>query len=517
MKKQKFIRLLTVFLSVSALVFDGHLALAAVQALPAPPLQSDLIGIAAAVHGSVELNRTGQVGHVIESGQGIYLNDVIKTGPEGHLQVLLLDETVFTLGPNSEMQLDEFVYDPATDNGKVRASVTKGVFRFITGKIAHKKPENMEVKLPSGTIGVRGTIVGGTVEGFHSLIVLFGPGEKHNTKHRYGSFVLKQDPDGKPEHQRRGTLVKRSEYGSEITGKGKAPSAAFRVPKIKLDQINHALTPARDRKKDPNAQPPAKNGGSDDQKKKDDNGKGPNKFRKQNDPALKKNGDDSRKPANGPPGAGPHDKGSDLAGQTKFGAEGNLKATGSIGQVIQRFFEGTREASQDFSDEVTRVQKGITSASDLSRIQTGVGHFQQLGVRLFNPSGELNGTYNFFFNVNFGDRSVGGGNSRVSGVINPTGGTGDNRFFEFQLENRDFPTFGPAVFKYDEISNTYTGLGTDCGSGCVGTVTVDLNNRDGQVAAFAGHQVQIYDDVSPSGNLIGEGASTTSDRQGGVV
>jgi hypothetical protein len=92
----------------------------------------------------------------IEIGSPLFLNEHIRTGPDGRLQVLLLDETVFTMGPGSDMVLDEFVYDPDTSLGKVTARLTKGVFRFVTGKV-RSGPDNLKVNVPTGTIGIRGT------------------------------------------------------------------------------------------------------------------------------------------------------------------------------------------------------------------------------------------------------------------------------------------------------------------------------------------------------------------------
>tara|TARA_B100000315_G_C14297596_1_gene460305 strand:- start:19 stop:639 length:621 start_codon:yes stop_codon:yes gene_type:complete len=90
----------------------------------------------------------------------IYHDDIIQTGEKGRMQVLLLDQTVFTLGPDTRLILDEFVYDPTQKNAnEVSTRLMKGAFRFVTGKIALKKPSRMKVKIPgSGSvIGIRGT------------------------------------------------------------------------------------------------------------------------------------------------------------------------------------------------------------------------------------------------------------------------------------------------------------------------------------------------------------------------
>jgi hypothetical protein len=94
---------------------------------------------------------------LLSPGDPVFHQDKIITNLEGATQFMLLDETVFTIGPDTEMILEEFVYDPHNDIGKITANVTKGVFRFVTGKVARKKPSNMKIKLPSDALGIRGT------------------------------------------------------------------------------------------------------------------------------------------------------------------------------------------------------------------------------------------------------------------------------------------------------------------------------------------------------------------------
>jgi hypothetical protein len=151
------------------------------------------IGAAAAVKGAVKAQAPGSVGRVVESGKPLFLNDHVTTDAAGRLQVMLLDETIFTIGPDSDMVLDEFVYDPAKSTGKVAARVTKGVFRFVTGKVAQKNPDNMQVKLPVGTIGIRGTMAAGEVRGENVTALLLGPGAHGNTDESRGAITF----DGK--------------------------------------------------------------------------------------------------------------------------------------------------------------------------------------------------------------------------------------------------------------------------------------------------------------------------------
>ena len=151
--------------------------------------QGEKIGVAASVSGVVVAGE-GRMRRSIKSGSEIFLNERIRTGKTGSLQIMLLDETVFTLGPDSDMVMDEFVYNPANNDGKVYANVAKGVFRFITGKIARKDPEKMNVKITAGNIGIRGTIVAGKTGPNGSTVILAGPGVRNNSHERAGAIFV---------------------------------------------------------------------------------------------------------------------------------------------------------------------------------------------------------------------------------------------------------------------------------------------------------------------------------------
>lgn len=213
-----------------AVVFLVFCSVAGAQT--AVPMGLTNIGVAAAVRGAVRATAPSQVGRVIGSGQPVYLNDHVTTGRDGRLQLLLLDQTTFTIGPNSDLVLDEFVYDPKTSIGKVSANILKGVFRFVTGKIAQRRPGNMRVTLPVGTIGIRGTMVAGRVDGRNATIALLGPGPDNNGQERPGGITV-FNAFGH-------TNVNASGYGVTILDGGK-PSGAYRFNAAQLDGILNEL------------------------------------------------------------------------------------------------------------------------------------------------------------------------------------------------------------------------------------------------------------------------------------
>lgn len=86
--------------------------------------------------------------------EAVFSQELLETVPKGALHVRLLDTGQIRLGADSQVRLDEFVYDPASGSGKITASIGKGVCRFITGRV---KGDDFKVRSPTALIGARGT------------------------------------------------------------------------------------------------------------------------------------------------------------------------------------------------------------------------------------------------------------------------------------------------------------------------------------------------------------------------
>lgn len=90
-------------------------------------------------------------------GSPIQLGDVLKTGENGTMGITFKDNTVMSLGNNSEITVDEYLYAPSQEQLGLVASVSKGTLHYISGVIAKLKPEAVSIKTNLATIGVRGT------------------------------------------------------------------------------------------------------------------------------------------------------------------------------------------------------------------------------------------------------------------------------------------------------------------------------------------------------------------------
>ncbi len=119
------------------------------------------VGQAAVVRGDVYVERAGEK-IKLKSKDKVFQGDKILTGEKGKVQVIFADDSIFTIGRDAEILLDNYVYNPKTNVGKSKIKAKKGTFKFVTGKIAKNNYDNVKVITPFATIGVRGS--GGIVD-----------------------------------------------------------------------------------------------------------------------------------------------------------------------------------------------------------------------------------------------------------------------------------------------------------------------------------------------------------------
>lgn len=133
---------------------------AALLMLAGAPAQAetDVAGVTAAVNPRATAFDTSGKPRLISLGDAVIRNHRIETSGEGLVQILLADGTSFTVGPNSSVVIDSFVYDPEKNTASLAATMTKGALRFIGGK-ASKASGNVKINTPIGTAGIRGAVV----------------------------------------------------------------------------------------------------------------------------------------------------------------------------------------------------------------------------------------------------------------------------------------------------------------------------------------------------------------------
>ncbi len=91
-----------------------------------------------------------------KAGEVIYTQDVINTGSDGRIKVLMRDKSIVDLGPSALFKIDDFKGKKGAADREVDVSVVYGTMRAaVTQKLEGKG--KFKVKTPSATMGVRGT------------------------------------------------------------------------------------------------------------------------------------------------------------------------------------------------------------------------------------------------------------------------------------------------------------------------------------------------------------------------
>ncbi len=122
------------------------------------------VGAVDEVSGEATITRLDGTVEPIAQGTSVYQGDVIETNADGAVNISFIDETSFAVSEDARLAIDEYVFDPSTDAGTQNFSVLKGVFVFTSGLIGRDDPDDVSIDTPSGSIGIRGTIIAGNVD-----------------------------------------------------------------------------------------------------------------------------------------------------------------------------------------------------------------------------------------------------------------------------------------------------------------------------------------------------------------
>jgi trimeric autotransporter adhesin len=113
------------------------------------------VGVNSAVNPDAQGTPPGGVARRLVIGQDVVFNERITTSAAGQTQLLFVDQSAMTVGPNSDLTIDQFVYDPQSGTGKLAMSATRGVLRYVGGKLS-KQDNAVTLRTSTATLAVRG-------------------------------------------------------------------------------------------------------------------------------------------------------------------------------------------------------------------------------------------------------------------------------------------------------------------------------------------------------------------------
>lgn len=168
--------------------FGLHATVAALALCAAAPAMADEeIGLVfeREYRGAEGTRTTGETRDLRWNGP-VYSEETVMTGPGEHTALQFIDQTHLSVGENSQVVLDNFVYDPAQNTGDAVITFGKGVFRFVTGDM---NKEAYKLNTPSASLAIRGTIFQLLVDAVNNVIVYVEEGAVE-------IFPCKNEPGG---------------------------------------------------------------------------------------------------------------------------------------------------------------------------------------------------------------------------------------------------------------------------------------------------------------------------------
>ncbi len=206
-----------------------------------------LFAIAAVTHADAQ--NAGRVGAVNPDARGtppgggsrtltiggnVVYKEKIQTSAQGSTQIIFPDTSTLNVGRNSSITIDEYVYDPNAGTGKMVASVSKGVLRFVGGQISHTA--GVTINTPTSTLGIRG----GAVTIMYPIPPGFGGGDP-NLVNAKGELVIGHVGVTVISNNT-GSVMLQPGFATFVTGPNDPIPPPFRISDLTLAQIMALLT-----------------------------------------------------------------------------------------------------------------------------------------------------------------------------------------------------------------------------------------------------------------------------------
>jgi hypothetical protein len=122
------------------------------------------VGSVKTVKGAALIIRNGDPVET-KAGTKVLRNDSLKTGSDGAIAMIFRDDTLLSIGPDSMLEIREFLFSPGEGKLSFVARLLKGTAACISGIIGKLSPGSFRFETPVANIGIRGTKFAVKVEG----------------------------------------------------------------------------------------------------------------------------------------------------------------------------------------------------------------------------------------------------------------------------------------------------------------------------------------------------------------
>ncbi len=124
--------------------------------LAAPVFSQPEVGLLKSVTGDVSIQREETIIPAVKGSQ-LENQDTLITQNNSTAGIIFTDGTTFTVGPNTEFEMRNYLFEPETNIYDFSLHLKKGSAVYNSGKIGKLAPDAVNLSTPRATIGVRGT------------------------------------------------------------------------------------------------------------------------------------------------------------------------------------------------------------------------------------------------------------------------------------------------------------------------------------------------------------------------
>ncbi len=90
-------------------------------------------------------------------GDIVHVSDAVTTMENSAIGIMLEDDTLISLGPDSRLELGDFAFAPQEEKFSLAIRLLKGSFAYMSGVIGRLAPEKIHIETPDAVIAVHGT------------------------------------------------------------------------------------------------------------------------------------------------------------------------------------------------------------------------------------------------------------------------------------------------------------------------------------------------------------------------
>ena len=168
------------------LVFGSSLAVAAERG-------TDGIGFYTAMLGQVSVTHSNEDRALpVTLHSEVLFKDIIQTQSESRTRALFEDDSMLTVGENSRVEIDEYIYNPEKNVRQAIVKLMQGQVRALVSKVFKANGSRFEIQTPSAVAAARGTYFTVWVENKQSGIINIG--EKGRVDFTSGGKTVAVDP-----------------------------------------------------------------------------------------------------------------------------------------------------------------------------------------------------------------------------------------------------------------------------------------------------------------------------------